>query len=99
MGGAYKTSGDSEVEEFDFGRIVFDNTFNIIIAILIIEMLSGIIIDKFGELREKEDMIKEDSLTTCFICGRHRDQLDPWLSKVREDQLKTCHFDSSHKDS
>lgn len=38
--------------DISYGRIIFDNVFNFIVMMLIAELLAGIIIDKFSELRE-----------------------------------------------
>jgi uncharacterized membrane protein YdcZ (DUF606 family) len=42
---------------------------------LIAQLLSGIIIDKFGDLRDETDKIKEDEKTYCFICGLDRERI------------------------
>lgn len=51
---AYSQSEDDGVDgdEIDYGRIAYDNIFTFILIILIIQMISGIIIDRFGALRE-----------------------------------------------
>ncbi len=43
---------------------------------LVAELLSGIIIDKFGEMRSQEERILEDSKKACFICGQTRETLE-----------------------
>jgi hypothetical protein len=59
-----------------WGRIVFDNLFNFIILILIIQIISGIIIDTFSNLREKQEYVNEDVVNRCFICGLSRDDIE-----------------------
>jgi hypothetical protein len=57
MNHAYMWSSSDSIDPNTvmYGRIIFDNVFNIIIIILVMQMLAGIIIDKFGDLREQED--------------------------------------------
>jgi hypothetical protein len=38
--------------------------------------LQGLIIDSFGELRDRLEAEKEDDETKCFVCGLSRDELD-----------------------
>ena len=45
-----------------WGRFFYDYIFNLIVAILLVEILSGIIIDKFGELREENEEKLKDSM-------------------------------------
>jgi hypothetical protein len=40
------------------------------------EIFSGTIIDKFSELREKDESIAEDEAKICLICGQERFDLD-----------------------
>ena len=41
--------------DVDYARVAYDNVFNLITLILIIQILAGIIIDKFSELREETE--------------------------------------------
>lgn len=50
MASAYTDQGNNGVK-IDYKRIVFDNISLLLIVILLLEIISGIIIDKFGELR------------------------------------------------
>ena len=45
-------SGSQDPNKIDYGRLFYDFFFNFVLIILIIQMISGIIIDKFGALRE-----------------------------------------------
>ena len=65
--------------EVSWGRFFYDYLFNLVVAILLIEILSGIIIDKFGELREANEAKLEDSQSECFICGQSREDLEKEL--------------------
>lgn len=44
--------------------------------IIMINIVSGIIIDTFGSIREEDKKFKEDVNNTCFICGNNRETLD-----------------------
>jgi len=73
----FETDG-SKLEIF-WGRVFFDYLFNLVVAILLIEILSGIIIDKFGELREENEERSRDEQSECFICGQGRSDLEKEL--------------------
>ena len=36
-------------------RFAFDNFYNVFVVIIMVSIVSGIIIDKFGEMREEQD--------------------------------------------
>eukprot|EP00347_Sterkiella_histriomuscorum_P006717 403351704 len=57
-------------------RFIFDNTFNVILVILVVEIISGIIIDTFGALREEHNKITDSIENKCMICGKNRDQIE-----------------------
>ncbi len=59
-----------------FQRSVFDFFFFLIIIIIILNIVFGIIIDTFSDLRSQRDEKTSNMLTTCFICGIGRDQFD-----------------------
>lgn len=65
--------------DVNWGRVFYDYIFNLIIAVLLIEILSGIIIDKFGELREENEEKMKDAMSECFICGQSREELEKEL--------------------
>ena len=39
-------------------------------------MVTGLIIDAFGELRDQLEQVKEDLESSCFICGIGKDYFD-----------------------
>ena len=73
LGQAAYEDGTSNIDGY---RVLFDNAFNFIIMMLISELLAGIIIDKFGEMRSDAERIEEDSKSFCFICGQTRDDIE-----------------------
>lgn len=59
-------------ESYFFWRIIYDLSFFVVLIIIVLNLIFGVIIDTFGDLRgeknEKEDILKN----TCFICGLER---------------------------
>jgi len=51
-------------------RQVYDILFFIVVSIVLLNIIFGIIIDTFGDLRDKRQFIETDLKTVCFICGR-----------------------------
>jgi len=56
-----------------FPRLVFDLSFFIIVIIILLNIVFGIILDTFGELREKKNNIDEDIRSRCFVCSLDSD--------------------------
>jgi len=67
------TTGESSI---NYTRIAFDNLFNIVLVILVVEIISGIIIDTFGALREEHNLITDSIENKCMICGKNRDVIE-----------------------
>ena len=63
------------IEDY-YARMAFDLLFFIVIIIVLLNILFGIIIDTFGELRDKKRELEEDKNTICFICGQNRSLID-----------------------
>lgn len=57
-------------------RFIYDNAFFLSLMIIMINIVSGIIIDTFGSIREEDKKYNEDVNNTCFICGYDRETLD-----------------------
>lgn len=53
-------------------RLIFDVSYWLVITVLLLNIVSGIIIDTFGELRDLRSAIEKDMETKCFICGIER---------------------------
>ncbi|PAV80527.1 hypothetical protein WR25_22907 [Diploscapter pachys] len=57
-------------------RIIYDLAFYIVLIVIVLNLIFGVIIDTFGDLRteknEKEDILKN----TCFVCGLERGKFD-----------------------
>ncbi|KJH49237.1 hypothetical protein DICVIV_04617 [Dictyocaulus viviparus] len=63
-------------EKLFYYRIIYDLSFYIVLIVIVLNLIFGVIIDTFGDLRtEKND--KEDVLkNSCFICGLERGRFD-----------------------
>lgn len=59
-----------------YGRVLFDNLAFFIVGILLIEIISGIIIDTFADYRQKNNEVQENCKKVCFVCDRTREQLE-----------------------
>ena len=57
-------------------RVVFDMSFFIIMIILLLNLIFGMIIDSFGELRDQKKSNDEDQKNVCFICGIERSEFE-----------------------
>mmetsp|Transcript_10651 Transcript_10651/g.9220 ORF Transcript_10651/g.9220 Transcript_10651/m.9220 type:complete len:261 (-) Transcript_10651:446-1228(-) len=67
--------GGSETE-IDILRFAYDNIYNIFIMIMILNIVMGIILDTFENLRESEKKFSYDINNICFVCGFDRETLD-----------------------
>lgn len=81
-GGIADGIGAPKVEEGDYyPRMVFDLLFYIIIIIILLNIIFGIIIDTFAELRDQRSCLLEDISNCCFICGQERSDIELHGSK------------------
>jgi hypothetical protein len=47
-------------------------SFNLVVSVICLNVIFGIIIDTFAQLREASSNIEEDKKNICFICGLSR---------------------------
>jgi hypothetical protein len=52
-----------------YARLVYDLLFFVLFIIMFLNLIFGIILDTFGQLRVQRDMIEQDQTKKCFICG------------------------------
>ena len=77
--GGYLTSAyfvDGSKESIRYGRVIYDNIQYLVIYVLLINLITGIIIDTFGDLRQKSYDRQEDAKSSCFICEKSREELE-----------------------
>lgn len=71
----YGLRGPPVFDEYDsyFGwKIFYDTSYQILIIVIMVAIITGIIIDTFGALRENKNFIDADMLNVCFICSLER---------------------------
>lgn len=59
-----------------FTRIFYDIIFHSLICVILINIVLGIIINTFGQLRQEKNDIDEDIKNNCYVCGLNRVQFD-----------------------
>uniref|UniRef100_A0A8C4ZFA2 Inositol 1,4,5-trisphosphate receptor n=1 Tax=Gadus morhua TaxID=8049 RepID=A0A8C4ZFA2_GADMO len=57
-------------------RVLYDLLFYFIVIIIVLNLIFGVIIDTFADLRSEKQRKEEILKTTCFICGLERDKFD-----------------------
>jgi len=75
-------------------RYIYDLLFALILKVMIIQLVSGTIIDNFAALRAKEERFNFDKDNICCICGQKRDEIE----KIYDKYGKTYkdHIDEDH---
>lgn len=57
-------------------RVIYDLLFFFIVIIIVLNLIFGVIIDTFADLRSEKQRKEEILKTSCFICGLERDKFD-----------------------
>jgi len=55
-----------------YGRYFFDLSYFLLINVMLLNMVNGVIISPFGQIREEDDAKKEDIENKCFVCSIDR---------------------------
>lgn len=50
-------------------RVIYDLLFFFMVIIIVLNLIFGVIIDTFADLRSEKQKKEEVLKTTCFICG------------------------------
>ena len=56
--------------------VLYDLSFFVIVIILLMNVIFGMIIDAFGQLRDMKNANEEDAMNVCFICGLDRGEYE-----------------------
>lgn len=56
-------------ESMFVGRVIYDLLFFFIVIIIVLNLIFGVIIDTFADLRSEKQNKEEILKNTCFICG------------------------------
>ena len=67
---------NSNIVKLDFIRIFFDFIYNIVIIVFILQILSGLIINTFNDLKGDFDQAEKDLHNLCTICGMEREEIE-----------------------
>lgn len=52
-------------------RVIYDLLFFFIVIIIVLNLIFGVIIDTFADLRSEKQKKEEILKTTCFVCGMY----------------------------
>ena len=66
----------NESKSLYWSRIFFDLSFYFFVKLICLNVISGIIIDTFAELRNKLTKTKYEEQFVCFICGQNKWQIE-----------------------
>jgi len=66
----------SSAEPMFVARVIYDLLFFFVVIIIVLNLIFGVIIDTFADLRSEKQQKEEILKNTCFICGLDRSQFD-----------------------
>ncbi|XP_071809962.1 inositol 1,4,5-trisphosphate receptor-like isoform X2 [Asterias amurensis] len=66
----------SAKEPLYMARVVYDLLFFFVVIIIVLNLIFGVIIDTFADLRSEKQQKEEILKNTCFICGLNRSSFD-----------------------
>ena len=72
---SYSIRDDNSVG-IKYSRIVFDNLAYLLIMVFMNGVFTGIVVDTFGEIRDREKELKDDEQRSWFIWGKTRKELE-----------------------
>ena len=67
---------DPDQKGIFFANAIFDLTFFFLMITLLLNLIFGMIIDAFGQLRDEKTYNTDDKLNVCFICGIPRSEYE-----------------------
>ncbi len=91
MTSIYTSDTDNQTTSYNVGRLIFDQLSNFILLILIVQILAGLIIDKFGEIREDSENMEEELKSNCIICGEKGDAIERKTGKTFDQHKEELH--------
>ena len=70
-------------------RFAFDLTFFFIVSIILLNLIFGIIIDAFADMRDSRNAIESEVKERCFICGMNRFEFETknksWFDHIQKE--------------
>lgn len=75
-------------------RVIYDLLFFFMVIIIVLNLIFGVIIDTFADLRSEKQKKEEILKTTCFICGKCRETLQRQSQPQREQEsgISACSY-------
>lgn len=80
----------SSSEPFFALRLLYDMLFFFVVIIIVLNLIFGVIIDTFADLRSEKQQKEEIIKNTCFICGLERKEFDN-KTVTFEEHIRTEH--------
>merc|ERR1719233_1018314 len=80
----------SSTEPFYALRLIYDMLFFFVVIIIVLNLIFGVIIDTFADLRSEKQNKEEVIKNTCFICGLERKEFDN-KNVTFEEHIRTEH--------
>ncbi|KAJ8985868.1 hypothetical protein NQ317_006242 [Molorchus minor] len=80
----------SSEEALFVARVVYDLLFFFVVIIIVLNLIFGVIIDTFADLRSEKQQKELILKNTCFICGSNRSAFDNKIVNF-EDHIKNEH--------
>ncbi|XP_067209900.1 inositol 1,4,5-trisphosphate receptor isoform X4 [Linepithema humile] len=74
----------SSVEPLFVARVVYDLLFFFVVIIIVLNLIFGVIIDTFADLRSEKQQKELILKNTCFICGLNRSAFDNKIVSFEE---------------
>lgn len=71
--------------------MVYDLLFYFIVIIIVLNLIFGVIIDTFADLRSEKQKKEEILKTTCFICGKSLIMRDQYFQSVVAGKHRTMY--------
>lgn len=63
------------MDQLVMGRFIFDIVFVVFMEMLFGNLISGVMLDSFGELKEQDGERDEDKNGFCYICGMAKEDV------------------------
>eukprot|EP01060_Flectonema_neradi_P003622 TRINITY_DN12346_c1_g3_i4.p1 TRINITY_DN12346_c1_g3~~TRINITY_DN12346_c1_g3_i4.p1 ORF type:complete len:2267 (+),score=490.38 TRINITY_DN12346_c1_g3_i4:52-6852(+) len=87
---SFDADEDGRIDTMYGLRMAFDFSFFVIVVVILLNIIFGIIIDTFAELRAEKQKVEEEIRTRCFICGIEATEFDRHASGF------DCHIKQDH---
>merc|ERR1712226_1838680 len=76
IGDVLRSPASSEGENLFVARVIYDLLFFFIVIIIVLNLIFGVIIDTFADLRSEKQQKEEILKNTCFVCSLDRSSFD-----------------------